>query len=292
MARLNWDNAKRRDYVRKHGSVRVAPERPRGQDSPYRRSSWTTSCEVCKKAIRKGQSCYLTSPGVLCKRCAAAFIRTGELPRDRRTRTGKTTLRKFGARLQRGEIKAPPTTKRTPRNVDGQTATRRGSSPRREPTNAELIVRIADQQKRLRKRGPSAGANGERKAPVQPVTQSPRELSSSSKAKAASSRRGRYVVYVIELQEAACTRRDCPARAAGKPHVYVGETSKTAEERFDVHLAGGAKAARVVAKHGVRLRPRLSRAWGPYGTRQEAQVAEDALAKRLRKRGFHVYGGH
>ncbi len=101
-----------------------------------------------------------------------------------------------------------------------------------------------------------------------------------------------YIVYVIELDDAVCKKRDCPSRRAGKPHVYVGETSKSPEERFAVHKAGGFHSARVVFKHGIRLRPRLARGWGPYETREEVRAAEADLAARLRKRNFCVFGGH
>jgi hypothetical protein len=101
-----------------------------------------------------------------------------------------------------------------------------------------------------------------------------------------------YVVYVVELEDAACRRADCPARRAGKPHVYVGETSKSAEERFAVHKAGGVHSGRIVFKHGVRLRPKLARGFGPYTTREDARAGEAALAERLRARNFCVFGGH
>lgn len=103
---------------------------------------------------------------------------------------------------------------------------------------------------------------------------------------------GEFRVYVIELDEAACQRTACAARLSGKPHVYVGETKKTPEERFAEHMAGILVSSRVVRKHGLRLRPRLSRNWGPYDTREESREAEAMLAEKLRKKGFCVFGGH
>lgn len=100
----------------------------------------------------------------------------------------------------------------------------------------------------------------------------------------------KYSVYVIELAPAVRDRRKCPP-ANGKPAVYVGQTADTPEVRFAEHLAGY-RAARVVRDHGVRLRPRLSRNYGPYDTRDEAEAAEARLAERLRRRGFCVFGGH
>ena len=101
-----------------------------------------------------------------------------------------------------------------------------------------------------------------------------------------------FSVYVVELKESVCHRTACPSRLSGKPHVYVGETQQTPEERFEEHLAGGYTSARSVFKHGIRLRPRLYRNWGPYTTREESLEAEARLAQRLRRRCFCVRGGH
>ena len=76
-----------------------------------------------------------------------------------------------------------------------------------------------------------------------------------------------------------------------KPPVYVGQTADTPAERFAEHLRGH-RAARVVRSYGLRLRPRLSRNYGPYATREEAEAGEVRLADRLRRRGFCVFGGH
>ncbi len=101
-----------------------------------------------------------------------------------------------------------------------------------------------------------------------------------------------FSVYVIELDEAVCHRTDCASRLSGKPHVYVGETSQTPEERFAEHLAGGFTSVPAVRNHGIRLRPRHYRNWGPYETREASRDAEARLAKSLRRRGFCVRGGH
>jgi hypothetical protein len=99
-----------------------------------------------------------------------------------------------------------------------------------------------------------------------------------------------YSVYVIELRPELCEKRGCAA-SNGRPPVYVGQTADTPEERFAEHLRGY-RAARCVRDHGVRLRPRLYRNYGPYGTRAEAVAAEGRLADKLRRRGFCVFGGH
>jgi hypothetical protein len=100
----------------------------------------------------------------------------------------------------------------------------------------------------------------------------------------------RYCVYVFELDDAVCKRTNCPARAAGKPHLHVGSAAKP-PDLLEAHHGIGATPT-VVAKYGVRLRPRLYKNLGPYSTRDEAREAATLLAERLRKRNFHVYGGH
>jgi hypothetical protein len=103
---------------------------------------------------------------------------------------------------------------------------------------------------------------------------------------------GIYSVYVIELDEAVCRRGDCPSRRSGKPHVYVGQTKYKPEQRFAEHLAGGFTARPVVTRHGVRLRQRFYRNWGPYQTREESLAAEARLYNRLQRKRFCVRGGH
>ena len=101
-----------------------------------------------------------------------------------------------------------------------------------------------------------------------------------------------YSVYVIELDDTVCRKTACPSLLSGKPHVYVGETKHTPEERLEVHRAGGFTARPVVTKHGMRLRPRLYKNWRPCKTRTASRAAEARLAKRLRKKGYCVRGGH
>ena len=97
------------------------------------------------------------------------------------------------------------------------------------------------------------------------------------------SARGRFHVYVVELDAAACH----PDVEVGRC-VYVGETWKTPVKRLDDHKAGGVTASRVVWRHGVRLRSDLYRGWGPYENREIAVRAEARLAEALVKRGYVV----
>ena len=101
-----------------------------------------------------------------------------------------------------------------------------------------------------------------------------------------------FQVYVVELTDEACKRTDCASKKTGKPHVYVGETKKTPEERLADHLAGGFTSASVVREYGVGLLPDLYRAMRLCGSRKASQAAEARLAARLQKRGHCVFGGH
>jgi hypothetical protein len=100
---------------------------------------------------------------------------------------------------------------------------------------------------------------------------------------ARSARESEYWVYVIELD---ATGLD----DVGAGAVYVGETATTPEERFAAHRAGGSKAAKVVARRGVRLRPDLYPPEGPFAARAEALRFERRTGNRLRHRGYRVYG--
>jgi len=75
----------------------------------------------------------------------------------------------------------------------------------------------------------------------------------------------------------------------GEGAVYVGETAKLPEERFATHKAG-IKAAKVVARRGMLLRPDLYPPEGPFETRAEALRFERRTGNRLRHRGYRVYG--
>jgi hypothetical protein len=91
---------------------------------------------------------------------------------------------------------------------------------------------------------------------------------------------GKYYVYVIEL-----TRR------AGERAVYVGQSALFPAERFSQHLTGY-KAAAIVRRFGLRLRPELFRHLNPLKNRAASEDMEQRLAARLSAAGFHVFGGH
>jgi hypothetical protein len=94
-----------------------------------------------------------------------------------------------------------------------------------------------------------------------------------------------YYVYVIELDDALGPRVD-----PRKPLVYVGQSVLPPAARFQQHL-NDHKASRYVKRYGKRLRPRLYERFNPMNTRAEAEAMERELARRLRKRGYTVYGG-
>lgn len=88
-----------------------------------------------------------------------------------------------------------------------------------------------------------------------------------------------YGLYVIEIND--------------DPNwVYVGYSWWPPDERLRQHLSG--ENAAWVFKRGNtgRLRPDLYEHLARYSTRKEAELAEVALAKELRERGFMVDGGH
>ncbi|MDZ4373231.1 MAG: hypothetical protein U1C74_17655 [Phenylobacterium sp.] len=95
-------------------------------------------------------------------------------------------------------------------------------------------------------------------------------------------RRARHSVYVILLQD---VRRDDPWG------LYVGQTSRDPDVRFDQHKAGY-KASGAVRRFGVRLLPDLTTHLNPLRA-WEALDLEAALAEALIAAGVPwVEGGH
>jgi predicted GIY-YIG superfamily endonuclease len=72
---------------------------------------------------------------------------------------------------------------------------------------------------------------------------------------------------------------------------YVGQTSKTPEERFAQHMTGK-PFSRVVRKYGVSLRKGMTKGIGPFSSERAALRAEKRLADNLKARkGYKVWGG-
>lgn len=98
-----------------------------------------------------------------------------------------------------------------------------------------------------------------------------------------------YHVYVVELDSEAVPARFRHTRIRGC--VYVGQTAKRPERRFEQHMQGGRLANTKVYRYGRRLRPDLYAAWNPFPTRREAEEAEEALAMELERQGYVVIWG-
>ncbi len=108
-----------------------------------------------------------------------------------------------------------------------------------------------------------------------------------------------YTVYVIELSRKVFTE-DRKFREANPQYngvlecLYVGQTSKTPQERFTQHRPGHRNAkgqklsAAIVENYGRYLRPSLYQHIGPL-SRAEALDVEKGLALELRRKGYAVW---
>lgn len=101
----------------------------------------------------------------------------------------------------------------------------------------------------------------------------------------------RYVLYVFQLRASVASRKRTPTRKTSKPYVYVGYTSRSAEERLEEHRIGRFVADRKWVPHYKRPRPDLSAGSPSYATLDDALAGEAALAKSLEARGFTVVNG-
>jgi len=101
-----------------------------------------------------------------------------------------------------------------------------------------------------------------------------------------------YSIYVVDLDKEVLLLkkfRDAnPDYIVDYPCVYVGQTAKSPDDRFDQHKAG-IKANRYAKKYGIRLRYKLFEEYNPIATRKEAEYKEALLGEHLRKRGFAVW---
>ena len=102
------------------------------------------------------------------------------------------------------------------------------------------------------------------------------------RATTARARGANHFVYIALLED---RRRAC------RWGLYVGESSRDPDLRFDQHKTGY-KASRWVNRFGVRLMPGLVEHLNPL-RRWEAVELEAALAEELRRAGVAwVAGGH
>ncbi len=91
-----------------------------------------------------------------------------------------------------------------------------------------------------------------------------------------------HSVYVILLRD---------PRRAGRWGLYVGQTARDPDLRFDQHKAGH-KASRAVKRFGVRLLPHLVDHLNPMSGWESLDI-EAALADGFRRAGIGwIEGGH
>ena len=104
-------------------------------------------------------------------------------------------------------------------------------------------------------------------------------------------------VYVIELDRSVRTHRDVkrnnPHADQFKACLYVGQTRRSPEERFQEHSTGSGlkKGGRHLLGKCLRLRPDLYEVFNPMPL-LESLVLERELAEDLRREGYTVLGGH
>ena len=102
-------------------------------------------------------------------------------------------------------------------------------------------------------------------------------------------------IYVIRLREEIFSdkrrfRRANPNYKVGKACYYVGMTSKTPEERFEVHMSGHQHASRYACEYGVELaRDKFSHL--PLMSHADAEEMEVRHAEDLRGQGHGVWQG-
>jgi len=104
-------------------------------------------------------------------------------------------------------------------------------------------------------------------------------------------------VYVIELDPSVSRHRDVrrsnPGARAGKECLYVGQTRRTPEERFEEHSSGSGakKGGRHLKGMCLRLRRDLYEFYNPMPLLESLELERD-LAGELRAAGYTVLGGH
>ena len=102
----------------------------------------------------------------------------------------------------------------------------------------------------------------------------------------------RYFVYVIELDPKVADlrkfREKNPNYIKGNGCVYIGQTAKKPEIRFEQHKEGY-KSNKYAKYYGKKLRPDLYKKYNPIPTRKDALHMEAYVAKKLKSRGAGVW---
>ncbi|MBT3478334.1 MAG: GIY-YIG nuclease family protein [Candidatus Marinimicrobia bacterium] len=101
-----------------------------------------------------------------------------------------------------------------------------------------------------------------------------------------------YYVYVIELDPAVADikkfRSKNPNYMTGNGCVYVGQSSRKPEVRFEQHKEGY-KSNTYAKRFGLKLRPDFYEKYNPIPSRKDAEAIEEMLGEELRSRGFGVW---
>ena len=101
-----------------------------------------------------------------------------------------------------------------------------------------------------------------------------------------------YYVYVIELDEIVATklkfRKENPMYIKGNGCVYVGQSVRRPELRFEQHKEGY-RSNNYAKEFGIRLRPDFYEKYNPIPTRRDALDIEKMISKQLRNKGIGVW---
>ena len=101
-----------------------------------------------------------------------------------------------------------------------------------------------------------------------------------------------YFVYVIELDKEVLKskkfRERNPDLNSKKACFYVGQSAHEPSIRFSQHKQGY-KSNSFVRRYGLWLKPRKYKKFNPIKTRKAAEIIEQKLTKKLRKKGHGVW---
>jgi hypothetical protein len=101
-----------------------------------------------------------------------------------------------------------------------------------------------------------------------------------------------YFVYVIELDKEVIKSKKFRIRNPNinprKTCFYVGQSANIPEIRFKQHKQGY-KSNSFARRYGLWLKPRRYKKYNPIKTRKEAELIEQMLSEKLRKKGHGVW---
>ena len=104
----------------------------------------------------------------------------------------------------------------------------------------------------------------------------------------------KYYVYVIDLDKKVLEKekkfKDANSQyTEGKPCVYIGQSSKSPEDRFKQHREGGRLSNKYARLYGRWLKQKNIPDKNPHTSRSSAEDRENELAKILKARGWAVW---